>query len=264
MNTPGAFVPSVGTALLVGYGLVVMFAYAVKTAIHGRQVHPRVAKVGGSRLLGIWFVDAFYWGFTLPAEMFLRLRVSPDALTWTSLFVTGASGVVAATGHFSIAAVLLAAGAAFDAFDGYVARKRGIGSDCGEMLDAVVDRYADGAALIGLAVFYRFSAWQMLLPLAALMGSMLMSYVRAKAEAMDLELPGGLMRRHERIVYLLIALAIGPELSRWLGTPGGAVHPATLATLAFLGIMSNYAAFQLLFAGRRELVRLGRGPKESR
>ncbi len=101
-------------------------------------------------------------------------------------------------------------GAAFDALDGIVARARGLSSDAGEVLDAVVDRYADAAPLLGLAVYYRASLPALLLVLCALLGSMLVSYVRAKSEAMSLSLPGGLMRRHERIAYLTAGLLLGP------------------------------------------------------
>jgi CDP-diacylglycerol--glycerol-3-phosphate 3-phosphatidyltransferase len=263
MTQPAWFLPSIATLVLAVYAVGTIGAYAVRTAIYGRNINPRVAKVGGSKLMGIWLVDAFYWSAMLPGEALVALRVSPDALTWASLVLTAASGVVAAADHFSTAGLLLTLGAACDAFDGYVARKRGIGSDAGEMLDAVIDRYADAFTLIGLMVFYRFNGWAMLVPASAMVGSMLLSYVRAKAEAMKLELPGTVMRRHERTIYLVAALTIGPELSRWLGSPAGVRHPATVAVLLFVGLMTNYAAFQLLFAARRELVRLGRGPKEA-
>ncbi len=70
----------------------------------------------------------------------------------------------------------------------------------------------DAAALLGLAVYYRASVPALLLVLFAPFGLDVVSYVRAKSEAMGLSLPGGLMRRHERIAYLTAGLLVGPLL----------------------------------------------------
>jgi CDP-diacylglycerol--glycerol-3-phosphate 3-phosphatidyltransferase len=149
-------------------------------------------------------------------------------------------------------------GAAFDALDGIVARERGLASDAGEVLDAVVDRYADAAPLVGLAVYYRASVPALLLVLIALVGSIQVSYVRAKSEAMALTLPGGLMRRHERIAYLTAGLLLGP-LWQMAGVP--LQMPLTLLAVAVVALVSNLAAVQLTRAARIALVEQGRGPK---
>jgi CDP-diacylglycerol--glycerol-3-phosphate 3-phosphatidyltransferase len=150
-------------------------------------------------------------------------------------------------------------GASFDALDGIVARERGLSSDAGEVLDAVVDRYADAAPLLGLAVYYRASLTALLLVLFALLGSRLVSYVRAKSEAMGLSLPGGLMRRHERIAYLTAGLLLGPLL-QMANIP--VQMPLTLVAVAVVAVVSNLAAVQLTRRARAALVELGRGPKE--
>ncbi|MET0793557.1 MAG: CDP-alcohol phosphatidyltransferase family protein, partial [Polyangiaceae bacterium] len=127
-----------------------------------------------------------------------------------------------------------------------------------EVLDAVVDRYADAAPLLGLAIYYRESVPALSLVLAALLGSMLVSYVRAKSEAMSLSLPGGLMRRHERIAYLTVGLLIGPVL-HLASVPAEA--PLTLLAVGVVAVVSNVAAVQLTRAARVALVELGRGPQ---
>jgi CDP-diacylglycerol---glycerol-3-phosphate 3-phosphatidyltransferase len=249
---------------VAGVAFSILGAYGVRSVLVGREADRRVVRAGGSVLLTRWFVEAFYWSFRLPGRLFVWLGVSPDALTWTSLVVSAGALPAAALGHFSTAGAFVLVGAFFDSFDGLVARARGLESDRGEMLDAVIDRYADAAPMMGLVIFYRFSVWQMLVPFAALLGSYGMSYVRAKSEAMGLSLPNGLMRRHERIAYTIIALVLGPELSPWVGAPFGSVHPVTLAFVALVAILSNGAAARLLFGARRELLRLGRGPKEGK
>jgi CDP-diacylglycerol---glycerol-3-phosphate 3-phosphatidyltransferase len=252
--------PSLPTMVALGLAFFILTAYGVRTAIVGRARDQRVIRAGGTVLLRPWFLEAFYWSFKLPGRMFVRLGVSPDALTWTSLFISVLAAPAAALGHFSTSGLFVLVGSMFDSFDGLVARERKIASDYGEMLDAVIDRYADMAPLVGLTIFYRFSVPQMLVPLFVLVGSVMLSYVRAKSEALNLDLPSGLMRRHERITYVVVALMIGPELSRWLGSPFGIVHPATLTLLALVALIANVAATRLTLNARRALVRAGRSP----
>jgi CDP-diacylglycerol---glycerol-3-phosphate 3-phosphatidyltransferase len=244
---------------VIGLLAVVVSAYALRTVIVGRRSDRRTDREGGTALLGLWVMEAFYWAMRVPGRACARLGIQPDTLTWTSMVLTAMSLPAGALGHFSTSGAFLLAGAAFDALDGMVARQLGVASDSGEMLDAVIDRYADAAPMLGLVLFYRFSTWQMAIPLAALVGSMMVSYVRAKSEAMSLQLPSGLMRRHERIAYIGAALVIGPELSPLLGKPYGAVHPATLALVGLVAAVSNVAAGRLASAARRELERVGRG-----
>ena len=249
------------TGLVVAFAGGVIFAYSLRTVFVGRAADPRLVKESGTAFLGRWLIEAFYWSFRIFGRLLLKAGVTPDMLTWTSFAMTMACLPAAALGHFSTAGLFFLLGAAFDAFDGMVARERGLACDSGEMLDAIIDRYADMAPLVGLAIYYRFSGLQMAVPLAALAGSVMVSYVRAKAEALGLNLPSGVMRRHERITYFIIALVIGPEISPWLPAPLGIVHPATLVTLLLVAILSNYAAVRLAALGRAELVRMGRGPR---
>jgi len=72
-------------------------------------------------------------------------------------------------------------------------------------------------------------------------------------------LPGGLMRRHERIAYLTAGLLLGPLL-QMANIP--LQMPLTLLAVAVVGVVSNLAAVQLTRAARAALVELGRGPKE--
>jgi CDP-diacylglycerol--glycerol-3-phosphate 3-phosphatidyltransferase len=245
--------------LFLALPALVLAAYGVRVAIAGRALDPRVQRESSTVLFGRFPIEAFHWALRGIGRSVSRTGVSPDALTLTSLLISGASLPLAALGSLPAAGACLLFGSAFDALDGIVARERGVASDAGEVLDAVVDRYADAAPLLGLALFYRASLPALLLVLVALLGSMLVSYVRAKSEAMGLSLPGGLMRRHERIAYLTAGLLLGPLL-QMASIP--LQMPLTLLAVAVVAVVSNLAAVQLTRAARAALVELGRGPKE--
>ena len=244
--------------LFLALPALVLAAYGVRVAIAGRALDPRVQRESSTVLLGRFPIEAFHWALRAVGRNVSRTGVSPDTLTLISLVISGASLPFAALGMLPAAGASLLFGAAFDSLDGIVARERGISSDAGEVLDAVVDRYADAAPLLGLAIYYRASAPALLLVLFALLGSMLVSYVRAKSEAMGLSLPGGLMRRHERIAYLTAGLLLGPLLQM---TSLAVQMPLTLVAVAVVAVVSNLAAVQLTRAARAALVELGRGPR---
>lgn len=244
--------------LFLALPALVLAAYGVRVAVAGRALDPRVQRESSTVLLGRFPIEAFHWALRGVGRGVSRSGVSPDTLTLLSLVISCGSLPLAAYGMLPASGAALLFGAAFDALDGIVARERGVASDSGEVLDAVVDRYADAAPLMGLAVFYRASVPALLLVLTALLGSMLVSYVRAKSEAMSLSLPGGLMRRHERIAYLTAGLLVGPLL-HLASVPFEA--PLTLLAVAVVAVVSNIAAVQLTRAARAALVELGRGPK---
>jgi CDP-diacylglycerol--glycerol-3-phosphate 3-phosphatidyltransferase len=244
--------------LFLALPTLVLAAYGVRVAVAGRALDPRVQRESSTILLGRFPIEAFHWALRGVGRAVSRSGISPDALTLISLLVSAASLPLAASGLLPAAGAALLFGAAFDALDGIVAREQGLASDSGEVLDAVVDRYADAAPLLGLAVFYRASVPALLLVLVALLGSMLVSYVRAKSEAMGLSLPGGLMRRHERIAYLTAGLLLGP-LFHLASVPVEA--PLALFAVAVVAVVSNIAAVSLTRAARAALVEQGRGPK---
>lgn len=255
-----AFAPiGLGPLWILGASLVAVFAaYGARILLLGRATDPRVQRERATPLLGAFPMEAMHWALRGAGTLIATLGVSPDAVTWASLVLTVSTVPLAATGHFDWAALMLALGAACDALDGIVARCQKVASDSGEVFDAVVDRYADAMPLAGLAIYYRSSILALMVVLSAMIGSALVSYVRAKAESMQLALPGGLMRRHERLVYIGIALAIGPYLT----VPHlPFVRPATVSLVALVAVVSNIAAAQLTRSARQLLAQSGRGPR---
>ncbi len=251
-----------GPLWFLGFAIVAVFvAYGARVMLLGRATDPRVQREHPTPLLGTFPMEAVHWALRCAGAGVAAVGISPDSVTWTSLILTIGTVPLAATGHFDWAALLLALGAACDAVDGIVARRQAMSSDSGEVFDAVVDRYADAMPLVGLAVYYRQDIFALCVVLLAIVGSSLVSYVRAKAESMQLSPPGGLMRRHERIVYIGIGLAVGP----YIRVPFmSSARPVTVATVAFVGVLANIAAGLLTRNTRRILNESGRGPGAQR
>jgi CDP-diacylglycerol--glycerol-3-phosphate 3-phosphatidyltransferase len=143
-----------------------------------------------------------------PAIGFLaRNNVSPNTITTVGTLLTIAAAVVYATGHIMTAGWLMSVTAAFDVIDGQVARRTGRCTVFGAFYDSTLDRVADGALMAGLTVFYMTSPvhhnlYMVVVCLAGIIGSFLVSYTRARAESLGIDAKVGVMQRPERIVLL--------------------------------------------------------------
>jgi len=233
--------------------VTVLSAYAGRVIRVGRASNARLGPSPGSAFLPGWLVEAFYWAMHVPARLLAWSGVTPDMITFTSLGLCLLSLPLAAVGRFAEAAAMIVLGAVLDAMDGMVARSRGLASQAGAVLDSFVDRASDAAPVIGLALFYRRHTVTLLVPLLGLVGSSLVSYARAKADGHGLALPNGVMRRHERVVYLSISLLVAP-LVPFSPMLGGVRYPLTLLGIAVVAVLSTVASI-LLVARTRDALR---------
>lgn len=212
----------------------------------------RVRRQGGSPLLGRRLREFGYYVLSPMARLAVATKVSPNVSSWLCLMFGLGAGLAAALDAVSLAGGLLLVSAVFDMLDGMIARSRGMASEAGEVLDAAVDRYTEFVFLAGLCLYYRQQWWAMSLVLAALLGSMLVSYSQAKAEAIHADVSRAWMRRPERAVYLGGAAFLSPVVTGWLeGGSSKPLHVPLLVALALVAILSNAAAirrFTLLYA----------------
>ena len=138
-----------------------------------------------------------------------RMGVSPDLLTGLGLLLALPTAWAIATGRLGLGLGLLIASAVPDLLDGAVAKASGRSSVRGAFFDSVADRVTDGLVLGSLAWYLldHHRGHLVLLPVAVLGASLLISYERAKAEALGYQAKGGLMERAERVVVTCAALA---------------------------------------------------------
>ena len=137
------------------------------------------------------------WALDPVARRLVAADVSANGVTACSLAAGAGAGLSFSLGHLGVAACLLVAASLGDAVDGLVARASRTDSPAGALFDAAVDRYEEFFALGGLAFLFRADAALLAIALAALMGSFMVSYGSAKAEALRVPVPPGAMRRAE-------------------------------------------------------------------
>src|SRR5262249_44996074 len=142
---------------------------------------PRIEKRRRSLLIPKWLIYYLLWVIGPVERALIRARVSPNALSSFGLVLSLAAGVALAAGWLDVGGWLYLFVGIVALFDGRVARATGRSSNAGAFWDSVADRYSECAIFIGLCAYYRDS-WVIGIVLAALVGSLMVSYVRARAE----------------------------------------------------------------------------------
>lgn len=133
-------------------------------------------------------------------------RIHPNALTFIGLLINIWAAVLLAKGQFFAAGLVIIGAGLFDMVDGRVARETNQVTRFGGFFDSVLDRYSDLALLIGLLVYYGSINRTLYVVLTAtvMMASVMISYVRARAENTIPTCKVGFMERPERVVLLII------------------------------------------------------------
>ena len=148
---------------------------------------------------------------TEPLVPFLtRWHITPTTLTWTGFSISLGAAALIATGNLLLAGFIVLASGFFDMLDGALARHTDQVSYFGAVLDSTLDRVSEAVLLLAILAFYLTSGNQpgigILVTGLALVGSPLVSYVRAKAETIGLECKIGLFTRAERVIVLAVGL----------------------------------------------------------
>ena len=199
----------IGSLILLAFLAAICIGYIVLAILPKQPGNKRLDGHGGI-MLGRGIMEVAYKLFEPLVNILYRARVTPNMVTAFSLVPAFVSAVLVAAGHFGMGA-LLATGSGFcDMVDGMLARRYGSMSVVGELFDAAVDRYVEYFLLAGLIVYFRGSPVALLLCLGAVLGSFMVSYTTAKAEALGVVPPKGAMRRAERAVYVLVGCGVAP------------------------------------------------------
>lgn len=150
-----------------------------------------------------------------------RTGLTPDAASIVGLVINVGVAAVLASGRFGLGGLLLLIAAPFDLVDGALARATGKGSPFGAFLDSMLDRYSEVVLFFGLLWHVQHdptnATSRTLLLYACATGSLLVSYARARAEALGFDNEVGILARPERVVGLGAFLLFGwTDLILWV------------------------------------------------
>ena len=176
--------------------------------------------------------------FTAPVVRLLsRTAITPSTITWLGFLLTVGAAILIITGYLLVAGLVVLFAGFFDILDGALARRTNQVTRFGGVLDSTLDRLSEAVLLLGILTFYagEQSIAGILLVGAALIGSPLVSYIRARAETMGLECQLGVFTRTERV----IVLSSGLLLSRIDGA-------FLFVSLAIIAALSFFTAGQRL------------------
>lgn len=178
-------------------------------------------------------------GLLDPVGRYLNKRgILPNTMTLIGLVGNICAAFLLAGGKIEWGGLLVLLMAPVDALDGTMARLRGTPSRFGGFLDSVIDRYSDLLILGGLLVYYAQQAdWvAVVLAYAAAVGTVLVSYVKARAESANYKANGGLLTRVERYIVLVPFLLLNRPV----------------IALGILAVLANFTALQRIWIVRNQ------------
>lgn len=203
---------------------------------------PDVSAIKGSRVIGSG-IRGWYFSNLEPFEdLFVRVGLPPAVLSYGQLIASPIVGIAYGMGLIYTAGFLVLFTGTLDILDGKVARRTGGASRRGAFLDSVVDRYAEFFGYVGLLVFFD-GGWAHWAVLFALLGGMMVSYTRARAEGLGLSCEIGLLQRPERFVLLGFGSIFSSILAHALGGPFEGQTLLAL-TIGVVAVLSNVTALQ--------------------
>jgi phosphatidylglycerophosphate synthase len=245
----GAGASAVFLGLVTALFAATWVAYNVLALAGRRPRSAEQARRGETRFLPLYVREYWDWVISPVTRVLIALRVRPNHITALSLVVAAGAGVAFARGFHGLGGWLYILCGTLDIFDGKVARANGTETRAGAFIDSTLDRYTEILVLGGLA--WHFTAgplhWA---AMAAMAGSLMVSYTRARGEALGYSSREGGMQRAERIVYIGLAGVFGKIASALVGNPAWADRLIG-ASLLLLAVSTNISAIQRF----RDIVR---------
>ena len=251
-----AYVPLYPLFALAAYFIIALGLFSLRARWVGIAVDAEVASRPASKLLGRYLRHYIMWVLGPWERTLVRWRVSPNALTFASFLVACVSAVCFALGNFGAGGWLYLLTGILDILDGRIARATGKVTKGGAFFDSVMDRYAELVVFGGLTIFYRQS-WAIYVALAAGLGSVMVSYTRARGEALGVQVNIGTMQRPERLFYLGVISGLSPIVETLFGHGTLPPYVPVVVALGLLAATANVTAVRRI---SHTLARLdGRG-----
>lgn len=203
-------------------------------------------------------------------RLMIRMGVTPNMVTTIGFLGNVAAAVVLVLvgynagqtgvihyGQLILAGALIIGFSLFDMLDGQVARLGNMSSTFGAMYDSVLDRYCELFTLGGIA-YYLIQVGNLvgaLITFVALVGSIMVSYVRARAEGLGIECKIGFMQRPERVVVTAVAVLVTGIWGCSASGAGTTPNIVLVVAMGVIAVFANMTAFARVAHSRRELMR---------
>jgi CDP-diacylglycerol--glycerol-3-phosphate 3-phosphatidyltransferase len=188
------------------------------------------------------YVREFFKGILTPIAGFLnKLGLYPNTITLAGLIGSTVGAIFVARGDFLVGGLILLAMGPIDALDGAMARLRGEPSDFGAFVDSVTDRYSELIIMGGLLAYFLIANEPLFVGLVfvAAVGSVMVSYTRARAESLGFSAKVGILTRMERYIVLIPSILLGyPQIG-----------------LGIVALLANITALQRILYVRRQARR---------
>lgn len=238
-------------ALVVG-----AFGVYVALCLVGRRPPVRTERDKARGNAFDFLIDFFHWLLGPIERLIFSSGLRPNHLTLAALACCVGAGLAIATRHLATAGWLYIIAGGLDILDGRLARKKNLSSRSGAFLDSVSDRWGELFVFSGFAWFLRDSYW-LLAVLLAVIGSVMVSYTRARGESLKVVLGGGLMQRGERIALVSSATLVTAWFDAVKDTQEYGIAVIGVG-LTITGVLASATAVGRLVRGYRELQRLER------
>jgi CDP-diacylglycerol--glycerol-3-phosphate 3-phosphatidyltransferase len=181
-------------------------------------------------------------------NLLVRWRVHPNVISTLGFLITCTSGFLFHQHHVRSAGLVILIGSLFDLFDGTVARRTGLASAFGAFYDSTLDRLSEIIVYLGLLSLYNDYRLELgdvgmiYFIMLAMAGSLMISYTRARAEALSVDCHVGLMQRPERVILIGFAALLGGE-AVLLGQRGLVLKVAIIV----LAVLTNLTVLQRIW-----------------
>jgi len=192
----------------------------------------------------------------------VRMKIDPNTITITGCLLSLVAGIFFSTGNFYVGGWVVALAGTCDVLDGQLSRVTGQSSRFGAFYDSFLDRVSEAVIFMGLAWYFaggqpffwspnadhpdRYSPFVVMLIFLTITGSFLTSYVKARAEALDITCDVGRMQRTERFVLLMVASALGsiPHIGLLL----------MKTSMAVFAVLANATALHRFLYAKKKLL----------
>jgi len=241
--------------VLIYFVLRLLYYFGLKLLERELPFDHEMHQRGQSMLLGQSVRQVYAWSLQPVVRVLARARVRPNTLTVLCFVLSALAGVCIALGAVTLGGVVGMLGSSLDYFDGRIARLSNQTTRSGGFLDSTLDRYGEVAFLAGAGVLFRDSPLTLAACMLALGASGIVSYTRAKAESLGIELKSGMMQRAERVVLFCFGACFSAPLDGLLPPALQGRHVIFSSVLLLLAVLTTHTSVQRTARGFAQLRR---------